>query len=380
VSRAAPERVKIAHFVISADMYGGQTVALALIEGALQAGHEVLVLAPAPGPFVDRAVALGASTLVVSQGSALDLRRAAHLASVLRREGVDILHTHALFAGNVSSRIAGRLAGAPVVAHAHVEDLWRSGWLAPKLQRRLDALTARLCFRIIAVSAALARELRLRGYPKGRVVVVPNGIAAPALGAGSAADRARAELGLPPDAVVAICVGRLCDTKGQRQLIESLAHLPSEVRVLLVGEDLEQGGMYLTQLVELARRLGVRERVVFAGWRGDVASLLEASDVFVLASALEGMPLSVIEAMAAGLPVIATAVGGITEVVDAETGVIVPSRDPATLARAIAALIADPAHARALGAAGRARYAASFTAAGMVEHVLAIYDEAAADA
>jgi L-malate glycosyltransferase len=370
--------LKVAHLVIAADLAGGQVVALELMRGARAAGWVVVAVTPGNGPFVERARAQQASVRSYVPGRALDAAAILRLSKLLREERPDLLHTHALFAGNLAARVAGRIAGVPIVAHAHVEDDWRrgpAGWV----QQRLDALTARLCRRVVAVSGELREVLARRGYPEDRLIVIENGAAASPRPGTEEVAAVRRELGLAPGAPVVTSVARLCEVKGQRQLIEALALLPPETCLLLVGEDLEHGGSYLQLLRAEARRLEVGDRVVFAGRRTDVPLLLAASDVFALASALEGMPISVIEAMASARPVVATAVGGVPElVVDGETGILLPTRTPEALAGAIGGLLADPERARTLGAAGHCRFEAEFTSARMVARVLDLYREIAA--
>jgi len=172
-------------------------------------------------------------------------------------------------------------------------------------------------------------------------------------------------------------LARLCDVKGQRELIEAAA-LVAGVHVALAGDDLEQGGAYRERLETLARERHVADRVHFLGYRADAAALLEQLDALVLPSWIEGLPISVLEAMAHAKPVIATPVGGTAElVVDGETGMLVPPRDPAALAKALRTLIRDPERARRLGLAGRRRAEREFSEAAMTARVLEVYDAVA---
>jgi glycosyltransferase involved in cell wall biosynthesis len=371
--------LKVGHFVISSDVAGGQVVARELSLGAVRAGHEVVVFLPGPGSFADLLERDAIRTQQMRLGRAANAANIARIAMLTRHERLDILHTHALFAGNVAARVGGRLAGAAVVAHAHIEDRWRGSSTVSALQRRIDAGTAQLCARIIAVSSALRGELVAQGYPAARTVTIPNGISEPEAVTPAEATAVREELGLRADSIVLTSVARLCDVKGQLELIRataSLAERGAPVEALLVGEDLEAGGAYRRRLEAEAASLGVADRVVFAGFRGDIPTVLAASDIFVLPSTAEGMPISVIEAMAAAKPVLATAVGGVPEVVDDErTGILLPSREPAVLAEALESLIADPLRAARLGAAGRRRFEERFSAKTMVAAVLALYEE-----
>jgi glycosyltransferase involved in cell wall biosynthesis len=374
----AATRVKIAHLVIAGDVAGGQIVALRLALAARDAGHEPLFLVPGPGPFVDllRAEELGVHTLDLNR--LFRVRGAVRLREVLRRERVDVLHTHTAVAANVVSRVVGRLAGVKVVSHMHIENHFRANPVARALYSTLDTWSARLASAILVVSDDTRRALERQGYPPASMETVHNGIEIPQ----PAGSDLRDELGVPADAPLVGSVARLCDVKGQRELIDALALLAdgsADTRLLLVGDDLEAGGGYRRALEQRAEERGVRDRVLFTGHRGDVPSVLATLDVFVLPSWIEGLPMTVLEAMAHSRPVVATPVGGTAEAVaDGETGLLVPPRDPQRLAEALHSLIADPDRARAMGEAGYRRVAEHFDARGMERRVLDVYDRLAA--
>jgi glycosyltransferase involved in cell wall biosynthesis len=247
----------------------------------------------------------------------------------------------------------------------HIENAFRNG-RGRFAQIALDNATARLCFAIVAVSDATRAALEAQGYPRDRLVTIPNGVAAT-----PPADPVRLA-----DGPTILEVARLADVKGQRQLIRALACL--DATAVLVGRDLEQGGAYEATLRDEARRLGVADRVILAGYREDVPALLAGCDVFCLPSRAEGMPLVVLEAMAQARPVVATAVGGTPElVVDGETGLLVPPDDVDALARALKRALSDPGLATRMGEAGRARVERDFSLAASTARVLSLYSEAA---
>jgi glycosyltransferase involved in cell wall biosynthesis len=358
--------VRITHLVIGGEVAGGQLVALALARAARDAGHEVGFVSPSGGAFVEQARGEGFAVAIVPLGGALSLPSLLRLRRALR--GTDLVHTHGHFAVNVLGRVAARLAGVRVLSHMHIENAFRSG-LGRGAQVRLDNLTARLCFRIVAVSDATRAGLVTQGYPARRLVTVRNGI-----------ERAPAQAGRPPEvpagAPLVGEVARLCAVKGQRELLRAVAALDG-VWAVLAGEDIEQGGAFRRGLEEEADRLGIRDRVLFTGYRAEVDGLLAALDVFVLPSSVEGLPMTILEAMAQGTPVVATAVGGTPEVVDAETGILVPPGDVEALTAALRDLLADPERARQLGDAGRLRVEAEFSERAMAALVLELYTEAA---
>jgi glycosyltransferase involved in cell wall biosynthesis len=362
----ATAHVRIAHVVIGGEVAGGQVVALRLARAARDAGHDVLFLSPSDGPFLDLVRGAGIPAHVVPVSGALDVRAFVRLLRVLSRERVDVVHAHGHFATNVLARVAGRLAGARVLSHMHIQNAFRAG-AGRSVQIAIDNATARLCFALVAVSDATREDLVRQGYPRGRLVTVHNGIEP-------------AEVTEPvrmAEGPTVLEVARLAEVKGQRTLLEALTSV--DATAVLVGRDLEQGGAYERLLRAEAERLGVDGRVVFSGYRADVPALLAGCDVFCLPSRAEGLPLVVLEAMAQGKPVVATAVGGTPELVaDGVTGVLVAPGDAEALADALSALLADPERARQLGEAGRERVLREFSAEAAAERVLELYASAIA--
>jgi glycosyltransferase involved in cell wall biosynthesis len=225
--------------------------------------------------------------------------------------------------------------------------------------------------RYIAVSRAVAYQLcNDFRIPASKVRIIHNGIAA-----GRFEERAnpllRAALTRGSAQRIVLMIGRLeKKQKGQQYLITAAAQVPDAMFVL-AGDGPDRGA-----LEEQARALGVDNRVLFLGHREDIPDLLAASDVFVLPSLYEGLPLSILEAMAAGRPVIASAIGGNDEVIEnGENGLLVPQADPEALAGALRALLSDPALARRLAEAGRSRVRRELAAETMVERVMQVYDE-----
>ena len=365
----------IAHLVIGGDVAGGQIVALQLARAARARGDRVLFLTPGRGPFTELVEREGIPVHEVDVSRTFRIGGGLRLARLLRRERVDVLHTHTALAANILSRVSGHLAGVAVVSHLHIENHFRPNRLVRAVHTFLDNRSARLAARIVAVSESTRAALVAQGYPAELVEVVHNGIDVALESARSGAGLRR-EIDVDHEALFGE-IGRLCDVKGQRELIEAVALVP-EAHVVLVGDDLEQHGVYRARLESLARERGVESRTHFLGYREDAGALLDQLDALVLPSWIEGLPVVVLEAMAHAKPVIATPVGGTAElVVDGVTGLLVPPRDPARLAEAIGQLASDPARARAMGAAGRERVERDFSEAAMVRRVLEVYDAVA---
>jgi len=368
--------VTIAHLVIGGDVAGGQVVALQLARAARARGDRVVVLAPQRGPFTELVEAEGIPVHVVDVSRTFRVAGAIRLVRLLRRERVDVLHTHTALAANVLARLAGRATGVAVVSHLHIENHFRPNPVARAVHRTLDNRTARLAAQVIAVSEETRTALVAQGYPASLVEVVHNGIDVERESA-RRGHGLRNELGVADGVLLAGEVARLCDVKGQRELIEALALVP-DVHAALVGDDLEQHGAYRARLEVLAQARGVAERTHFLGYRDDAGAVIDQLDVLVLPSWIEGLPVVVLEAMAHGKPVIATAVGGTGElVVHGVTGLLVPARDPEALAAAIRRLAADPGLAAAMGNAGRTRVERGFTEAAMTRRILEVYDAVA---
>ena len=170
---------------------------------------------------------------------------------------------------------------------------------------------------------------------------------------------------------IVLTVARLDKQKGHRYLLQAATRIP-EALFVFVGDGPERSGLEIQ-----ARELGLNDRVIFLGHRRDVIDLLESCDIFVLPSLYEGFPLSILEATAAGKPVIASAIAGNDEIIsDSQTGLLVPAADPIALARAIETLLSDPALAQRLALAGRARLYREFAVDTMVQRVTRIYEEA----
>jgi glycosyltransferase involved in cell wall biosynthesis len=360
--------VRVAQLVISGDVAGGQLVALQLAHALRERGDDALFVSPTRGPFVERAEAEGFRAFRADVARLHRLHGVIGLGRVLRSRRVDVLHTHTLAAANTLARLAARAVGVPVVSHLHIENHFRPATRV--LLANADNLSARLAAKLVAVSEGTRRAYERQGYPQ-RIDVVYNGVSLD----GARTRDVRRELGVPAEAPLVGEVGRLCDVKGQRELIDAVAKVP-HVYVVLVGDDIEQGGAYRRELERRAAALGVGERVIFAGRRSDVADVLASLDVVALPSWTEGLPLVVLEAMARRRAVVATPVGGTGEVVvDGETGLLVPPRDSDALATALTRLLDDADLRGRLGEAGYRRVREHFSAEAMTRRVLELYDE-----
>ena len=309
---------------------------------------------PAMRAAADELLAAGVRVIGLGRGSTAAVWSWAPLVRLLRRERVDVLHSHK-FGSNVWGVLLGRLARVPaVVAHEHT---W--SYEGQPVRRFLDReLIARGSDAFVAVSHEDRRRMiEVERIDPADVVFVPNGIDALPGGDGA---RVRAELGIEPDAPVIGAVAVLRPQKALHLLLRAAAELVREhprLRVLIAGDGPER-----EPLEALVGELGLGESVRLLGLRRDVPDVLAALDVAVVSSDFEGTPLAVLEYMDAGLPVVATRVGGLPDLVEhGRHGLLVEPGDASALAGAIGELLRDPARARELGAAGRERRRTEFS-------------------
>jgi len=292
---------------------------------------------------------------------------------LLRDWQPDIVHSHLYLASRYASPIA-RLARVPgVLETAHIEENWRIGWR--KHLALLDGIASRFANEIIAVSHAVKRfYVEVKRVPAEKIVVVHNGIDIARFDPDEARDvgALRNGLGIGPDEKVACIVGRLDDQKGHRFLLEAGKAVFESVpnaRFVFAGR-----GPLEDSLKKLASDLTIAERVVFAGFRSDVANIYALSDVVVLPSLFEGLPLTVAEALAMRRPVVATSVSGTPEILlDGQTGFLVPSQEPVPLAKALISLLNNPELSRDFGQRGREHVCEHFSLKQQVEHTEDIY-------
>jgi len=282
---------------------------------------------------------------------------------LLRRQRPTILHTW-MFHANFPGRLLGRLTGTPIIISSERTMGHESRW-----RYWLNRITEPLTDRVTCVSRLVAEFVVEKvGIPRCKIIVIPNGIDVRAFDRVSTRQQARATLRLPSDSMLVGTVARLNPVKRLDVLLQAMASLDNAC-VVIVGDGVERA-----RLETLSNELGLAERVHFAGQQDDVRPWLAALDVFALTSDWEGMPNAVLEAMATGLPVVATAVGGTPEVVvDGETGLLVPPRDPNALAQAITCLLREPDLRRKMGRAGRERVERHFSIEETVRQTEALY-------
>ncbi len=344
---------------------GGERVVAHLAEGLHQRGIETtLICTRQPGPLAESLKA--AQVPVESLGShrgydAVCLYRFRRLLRQIRPDIINV-HDRASLPYAAAAKIG---LGTPMVYTGH-------GLLYGEKDR--PPLRYRWIRRCLAAVTAVAEETAKRhrrhlGW-RGDITVIPNGVPDqprdPAL-----REQVRRELNLERGTVVFLAMGNARPEKGFEVLIHAAAGLPESAAVLIAGEVREDA--YGTMLRERIRESGVGERIRLLGFRRDTAALYSAADVFVLSSRSEGLPMVILEAMMAGLPVIATRVGGIPVVVREETGMLVDAEDAEQLGGAMQALLADEERRIALGAEARAAALKQYSVEAMVNGYINVY-------
>ena len=352
--------MRIFELVSGAGVNGATVHAASLVRELCRRGHDVTVVCR-PGAWIGSRAEESGARSVSSDMHRIPPDQLRRIAELCRRERPDVLHTH-MSRANFFGVLLSRLAGVPCVATAHSQNVLLHWFLN-------DA--------VIAVSASTARFLsRYRLVPASRLHVVRGFVEAPA--APPSDDerlRLRTSLGLGERDRVVGTAAQLIPAKGVLDLVRAVGLVRSRVPTTLVvagsGEPAHE-----ELLRAEAARLGVPVR--WLGFRADLGSLLPAFDLFATATHREAFGMVALEAMAAGLPVVATDVGGLPEVVEnGVSGLLVPRRDPASLAAALERVLLDDGLARSLGAAGRRRVLAEFTPQRQVPKIEEILERAA---
>lgn len=371
--------MRIAHIIKVTRISGAERHLLFLLEGLRKRGIDahLIILVERERPMDEMARAAEKRDIPLTRLTIhrdYDLPLLLRLRLALRQIKPDIVHTHLIHA-DVFGYAAARLAQvSAVVSSRHLDDIfrYRSRWrrINRWLWRRIDAG--------IAISAAMKRfALETEEAPADKVSIVLYGMEYRWRSdddIASSRDQLRTELNLPPDAQVLGMASRLVEQKGIPYALEALRRIRSDFprAHLVIAGDGEKAG----ELRRLASMLGIADRVCWLGWREDAADLMAAFDIFLLPSLHEGFGLALLEAMARRVPIIASRIGAIPEVVvDGETGILVEARNVDQLAEAMARLLKDRALRKYMGLLGAARLEEHFSVDKMVDGTLAVYQK-----
>ncbi len=362
---AAGTDQQVLHVMRMKGVAGSEGHLLELVSELARVGWRSHALLPGPQPSTLKsygrrlAEAGGGRVSLLRMGSDLSPSLLAAIARRLRVHPPAVLHTHLVHADWYGALAAASAPSVALVSSKHNHDPFRTG----RLYGLGERIASRRSDATIAISSSLAEFTNRHGG--SRAFVVPYGLRAP---------------DVPPtrnggDGRTLLAVARLEEQKGIDVLLEAFAVVAGEAgdcRLLVAGD-----GGDRQRLERRSQRLGLESRVRFLGWRTDVGRLMDEADVLVHPARWEGFGLVLLEAMRAGLPVVATDVGAIPEVVkDGETGILVPPENPAAFAAATLTLVRDPCLCHRLGQAAFARLKAEFSSARMARRTVAVYEEA----
>ncbi len=367
-----PEPLNILHVISTSGLFGAERVLLELASQSRTLGMNVTVAAlrNSSNPNTELAEAArsaGLPTLVVPCGGRFDAGVTGILTEEIRKRGVQIIHSHN-YKSNYYARHSASRTGAAWVVTNHGR---RAGFKL-LVYAMLDALLVRKAGRVVAVSPRISDQLSALGIKREILSVIDNGVDFNRFTSLPAKDGAGRLLGIADGAYVVGTVGALTEEKGHRYLLQAVHNLRKSIPgilCLLVGDGPER-----TRLESIARELGMADAVVFAGKRDDVPSILPRFDLFVLPSLSEGLPMALLEAQAARVPVIATGVGAISTVIqNGVTGLVVPPGDAQSLAEAVMSSHGEIDKARDRALKGYERVKEHYSAETMTLEYLELY-------
>ncbi len=365
--------LRITFVITSTQLAGAERVLLDVVAGLDRSRfHPSLITLTGVGGLLDEAKKLGVIAESLEMRSPVDVPRLLRLGARLRAHDPHIVHTFLMHA-NVAGRIAARLSSIPaVVSSIHGE--YRRKWY-----RFIERGTMGLADRVLTVSEAILRIYSKRFSDPTRIQVLPNGILVEPFPGESQREAARESLGLDKSLKYLLVVARLTPEKGLKYLLEAMPAVVERyhaVQLLILGD-----GPLRAPLERLASRSGAGDRIEFLGFRSDVSIYMRACDLFVLPSLTEGMPRTILEAANCGIPVIASDVSGIPEIVsDGVSARLVTPGNSRLLAEAITSLLSDQAGAVALAKKARERLEKEFTLETMIARHENVYTELAAQA
>ena len=350
---------------------GGEQQTAYLMEGLAARGVPQLLVAQKGGALAERAAAQGLPVVPMRLRGEADLPAVLALASLVRERRLNVVHAHTSHAhtlGSLAAALLGARAPKVIVARRVDFSIFRRSFLG------LNSLKYRYGVdRYVAVSQAIKRVLVADGLPPGRIDVVHSGIDVGRIDAApDRRDAIRAELSVPPGHALVANVAHMADHKGQVYLVDAIPRILERfprTTFAIVGDGELRGA-----LEARSRELGVAGSLRFPGFRGDVPTILKALDVFVMPSHMEGLGTSVLDAMAARVPVVGTEAGGMPEILEhGRNGLVCPIRDSGAIARSVVELLADPERARRLAHQARADVVARFSREAMVAGTLGVY-------
>jgi len=363
--------VHVLHLIDGLNVGGAEVLLCDLAIGLVQRGYRISIGYCTPGPLVDYLASHDLSLTHMPYKTRADPSLLFKMLHLIHSDPPQIVHTH-LFKSDFYGRLAARIAGVPVVVSTlHNADIWARYWPLGTLY----GVTAHFVDRLIAVSEDVGKyHIAKSGISAGKLTVIENGVDVRRFdGMQAAGNKVREEFGINQEAIVFGIIGRLKPQKDHVTFLKAAAQILREVpaaRFLIVGD-----GPLRVELETLAKRLGLFPALVFTGLRNDIPAVMAALDVLVFSSRWEGLPVTLLEGMAAGKPVVATAIDGINGVALPDlTALLVAPDDPSGLALACIKLSTRPDLRLRMGMAGYERVLSHYSLERMINQTAGLYD------
>jgi glycosyltransferase involved in cell wall biosynthesis len=365
--------LKVLHVIGGGEIGGAEELVLTQMNLLRRDGGVPSLVCLCSGPFAALARELGLPATVIPMRHKLDVSKVSPLLDHIRENEIQIVHTHGVRA-NLVARLAAKKAGIPIVTTVHsVLRYDYNSWWEAKLAWYLTRLTNSYTQKFIAISSAIAAEIAGMGVPSNRIAVIYSGLDMDKFERKSAMTPAKKRLPIKPGRRIICMIARLHPVKGHEyflQAAQTVAAQRDDVDFLLVGEGEERA-----KITGLIKKLGLTDRVKMTGYYEQVEEIYNISHILCVPSLMEGLGLVVLEAMYFGVPVIASAIGGMTELIeDGSDGILVPPRDASALSRAMLRVLDDEPLRESLIGGGRQRVE-QFTVESMIRQVELIYEQ-----
>lgn len=361
------QRLRTLHLETGRQALGGPMQVIYLVKGLRERGHEAYLVCPSDSGVRQRAEAAGIDDVITLPFAGdVDISLIPRLRALIRHLKPDVVHLHSRRGADTLGGIAARMAGAPVVILSRrVDNPIKRGFASRMIY-------GRLCDHVIAISNGVKAALLEGGVDPGRITLVRSVVDPRPFQQGGDAERIRREFGFGPETNVLAIVAQLIERKGHRFLFQAMPRILKEfpdTKVLVLGQ-----GELDASLRQMALDLGISDRIVFAGFRNDIDQVLSTVTALVHPATMEGLGIAILQAMSAGIPAVASAVGGIPEAVhDGENGILIPPSDSEAVAEGVLRLLRDPDLRTRLGSEARRTMQEEFGVDSMVEGVLAVY-------
>jgi len=371
---------KILHILRGNERGGSSSVIFNLVKKLHDTGYHVTLLFLKKNQLCENAANIGIIVKVIEKNDGIDLKLPWRLYTFLKEEKFDLIHTHSI-GSNFYGRIAKLLVGKiPLVTTVHGDTLNNlkgafKVHLISYLIHYIDFWMAILSDKILVVSNLLSEKLIAKGFSKNKVIVIHNGIDIEAFdkkGTEDYLEGLKREFRIRKDEKIIGSVGRLIAVKNYELFLKAardIVEVNKNVKFLIIGD-----GKQEKKLKKMAFELELNDNIIFGGWRTDLAYLYRLMNLFVLSSKSEGLPISILEAMASKMPVVSTNVGGISEAVQhGISGLLVPSDDRKALSSGIECLLNDPTRCHFMGEEGRRIVEQKFTIETMAADTADVY-------